>query len=393
MDEIISLVKKYSTDFIGYRRRFHQYPELGGHEVETSKFIVSELENMGIEVKTGFAKTGIQGMIYGNNPYGKTIMIRADMDALPIEEETDLDFKSKNKGIMHACGHDVNTAVLLGAAKVLSEMKDDLNGNVKLCFQPAEETSGGADLMVADGIMNNPKVDYVIGMHADSSIKLGQAAIEGGPISSYPRFFEIKFKGKGGHGSFPSKSIDPILPAVKAYSMINSIVKKVSPLEPCVIQICYFNAGTAVAAIPNEASIGGTVRTLNKEIRDLVEADIRKIIKYICDIYNVESEFKYGGTAQPVINAIEFVDKVKNSVKDIFEEGFVTSEAIKLASDDFCWYCDHAPSTYMQLGSSTDNPNTQYPPHNPKFDVDERLIEKGVSAFVKIAVDYLNGEY
>ena len=361
MDRIIELAEKYSNEMIANRRKIHRNPELGGQEVDTSNFIIEELEKLGIEVKRGFAKTGIQGMIYGKNPNGKTIMIRADIDALPMSEENDLEYKSQVDGKMHACGHDVHTAALLGAAKILSQLKDELDGNVKLCFQPAEETVGGADLMVEDGILENPKVDYVIGMHVEPNEKIGTASIEPGPVSSYPDFFEIKFIGRGGHGSFPSKSIDPILPAVETYNLLNLISKKVSPLEPCVVQICRFNAGTYDAIIPNEAVIAGTVRTLHKHNR--------------------------------VYNTPEIIEAVRESVKDVFNKGFVVNQSFKIGGDDFCFFSENTPATYLIVGSANEDKDTQYPLHNPKFNVDEEVIKTGAAAFSKIAYDYLNGKY
>lgn len=393
MDRIAELAEKYSKEMIKNRRLIHEHPELGGEEVKTSKFIVEQLEKMGIEVKTGFAKTGIQGMIYGKNPNGKTIMVRADIDALPMEEMNDLDYKSKEKGKMHACGHDVHTAALLGAAKILSEMKDELNGNVKLCFQPAEETVGGADLMVEHGILENPKVDYVIGMHVEPNEKIGTASIEPGPVSSYPDFFEIKLTGKGGHGSFPAKSIDPILPAVEIYNQLNLIPKKVSPLEPCVVQICKIKAGNYNAIIPDEAELAGTVRTHHKHNRELVKEMMNKIVKNISEIYGVKYDLYYRGKTFPIINTPEYVEKVKESVKDVFEKGFVKNETFKIGGDDFCFFSENIPATFLIVGSANENENTQYPLHNPKFNVDEEVIKKGAEAFSKIAFDYLNGKY
>jgi len=393
MDKVLELAKKYSNEMIANRRKIHKNPELGGKEVITSKFIKEELEKLKIEVKTGYAKTGLQGLIYGKNPTGKTIMLRADMDALPINEENILEYKSNVKGQMHACGHDVHIAALLGAAKILSELREELEGNVKLCFQPAEETTGGADLMVEDGILENPKVDYVIGIHVEPNEKIGTASIEGGPVTSYPDFFEIKITGKGGHGSIPSKSIDPILPAVEIYNQLYRIPKKISPLEPCVIQICRFNAGTYDAIIPNEAIIAGTIRTLQKHNREIVKNQIDKILKNISEIYGVKYEFSYRGKTFPVYNTPEYIPNVKESVKEIFEKGFVVNETFKIGGDDFCFFSENTPATYIIVGSANENEDTTYPLHNPRFNVDENVIEKGAAAFAKIAIDYLNGKY
>ncbi len=392
MKSIIELAEKYSDEMIKNRRILHQNPELGGFEIFTSKFIKNELEKMGIEVKMGFAKTGIQGMIYGKNSKGKTIMIRADIDALPIEEKNNIEYKSKELGRMHACGHDVHTSILLGTAKILSELKEDLNGNVKFCFQPAEETIGGADFMVKDGILENPAVDYVIGLHVIPDHKIGTASIEAGPISSYPDFFEIKLIGKGGHGSFPSKCIDPILPAIEIYNQLNSIHKKISPLEPNVIQICKINAGTYDAIIPNEAIMGGTVRTLHEHNRTLIKNKMEKIIKNISELHEIEYKFLYRGKTFPINNNLEYSLKAKESVKNIFYNGFVINESFKMGGDDFCFYNKNIPVTYLLIGSSNESLDTQYPLHNSKFNVDENVLKIGAAAFSQIAFDYLNQE-
>ena len=392
MDKISEILNKYSEEIIRNRRKIHECPELGGEEVKTSDFIVEELKKMNIEVKTGFAKTGIQGMLYGKNR-DKTIMIRADIDALPIEELNEIDYKSKEKGKMHACGHDVHTAAVLGAAKILSELREELNGNIKFCFQPAEETVGGADLMVEDGILENPKVDYVIGMHVEPNKKLGTAAIEPGPVTSYPDFFEIKLIGKGGHGSFPAKAIDPILPAVEIYNQLNLISKKISPLEPCVVQICKIQAGNYNAIIPDEAELAGTVRTLSKTNREKVKSLMEKIVKNISEIYDVRYDLYYRGKTFPVMNKTEYVDKVKESVKNIFTDGFVKDENFKIGGDDFCFFSENIPATFLIVGSANEDKSTQFPLHNPRFNVDEKVILKGAEAFSRIAIDYLNDKY
>lgn len=393
MDKIIELGNKYFELMLKDRRCIHKNPELGREEKETSDYISSELEKLGIEVKKGFAITGLQGMLYGKNPNGKTIMLRADMDALPIVEENDIEYRSKNNGKMHACGHDAHVSAVLGAARILSELKDELNGNVKFCFQPAEETTGGADVMVKDGILKNPKVDYVIGMHVDPNIEIGAVSIEEGPVSSYPDFFDIKFIGKGGHGSFPSKTIDPIIPMVETYNLLNLIPKKISPLEPCVVQVCKMNAGIYDAIIPNEATMAGTVRTLHKHNREKVKFEMEKIVKNVSEIYNVKYEFNYRGKTSPVINTPEIVNDVKESIKDIFEKGFVKNESFKIGGEDFSFYSNEVPATFLIVGSSNEKEETKYPLHNPKFNIDEKVILNGALAFSKIVIDYLNGKY
>lgn len=394
MMNIQQLAKEQAQKQIEIRRRIHAHPELGSQEVKTGDLIEKELTDMGIEVHRGYAVTGIVGLIHGEKGPGKTIMIRADMDALPMEELSDCPYRSQNKGVAHTCGHDAHTAALIGAARILSQMRSEFAGTVKLCFQPAEEAaSGGAQAMVAEGLLENPHVDFSIGMHVTPSKPVGYAAIEPGPITSYPDFFSFVFKGKGGHGSFPSKTNDPILPMVAAYQMIQGIGKRISPLEPAVIQVCTLNAGTAEAVIPDSARGMGTVRTLHEHNRMTAKAELERIIKHVAEIYQVEYEFNYRGRCFPVYNDPDMVPKVQESVKDLFDKGFFTDETMKIGGEDYCFISEKVPSVFLIVGSSDGTPRTQFPVHNPHFDLDESVIEKGSAAFAMIALDYLNSKY
>lgn len=394
LTKIEELAKKNAQRQIDIRREIHMHPELGSQEVETGNLVANELSDMGIEVRRGYAVTGLVGLIHGEKGPGKTIMIRADMDALPMEELGDCPYRSQNAGVTHACGHDAHTAALLGAARILSQLRSEFAGTVKLCFQPAEEAAtGGAQAMVAEGLLEDPHVDFSIGMHVTPSKPVGYAAVEPGPITSYPDFFSFVFRGKGGHGSFPSKTNDPILPMVAAYQMIQGISKRISPLEPAVIQVCALNAGSAEAVIPDAAKAMGTVRTLHEHNRMIVKAELERIVKEVAAIYQVEYEFNYRGRCFPVYNDPNMVPKVRESVKNIFDKGFFTDETMKIGGEDYCFISEKVPSVFLIAGSSDGTPRTQYPVHNPYFDVDETVIEKGSAALATIAVDYLNGKY
>lgn len=394
MTKIQELAKEQAQKQIDIRRQIHAHPELGSQEVETGDLIEKELTAMGVEVRRGYATTGLVGLIHGEKGPGKTILMRADMDALPMEELGNCPYRSKNPGVAHMCGHDSHTAALIGAARILSQLRSEFAGTVKLCFQPAEEAStGGAQAMVQEGILESPHVDFAIGIHVSPSKPVGFAAIEPGPITSYPDFFSFVFKGKGGHGSFPSKCNDPILPMVAAYQMIQGISKRVSPLEPAVIQVCALNAGSAAAVIPDSAKGMGTVRTLHEHNRNIIKAELERIVKQVAEIYQVEYEFDYRGRCFPVYNDPNMVPKVQESVKGIFEKGFFTDEAMKIGGEDYCFISKNVPSVFLNVGSSDGTPRTQYPLHNPYFDLDEAVIEKSSAAFATIAMDYLNGKY
>lgn len=398
MDNIEERIKELSAQYalrqIELRRQIHAHPELGSREFETAALVERELRSMGIEVRRGYAGTGLVGLIHGKSAHGHTILIRADMDALPMTELHDCPYRSQNDGIAHACGHDVHTATLLGAAYILSRLRDEFTGTVKLCFQPAEESSvGGAEAMVHDGVLRDPHVDFAIGMHVSPAKPVGYAAIESGPITAYPDFFSFMFYGKGGHGSCPSKANDPILPLMAAYQMIQNISKRISPLEPAVIQVCSLQAGTAEAVIPDMAKAMGTVRTLHAHNRERIRAELERIVREASDIYQVKGELNYRGRCFPVYNDPEMVVKVRNSVQSIFEKGFFVDETMKIGGEDFCFISKEVPSVFMIVGSSDGTPETEYPAHNPYFDVDERVLQKGSEAFSAIAIDYLNGYY
>ena len=394
MKKIRELSEQYALRQIELRRQIHTHPELGGQEFETGALIENELRSMGVEVRRGYAKTGLVGLIHGKKGSGNTILIRADMDALPMVDLLDCPYRSQNDGIAHTCGHDAHTATLLGAAYILSHLQDEFFGTVKFCFQPAEEASdGGAEAMVHDGVLQDPKVDFAIGMHVSSAKPVGYVAIEPGPITAYPDFFSITFRGKGGHGSCPSKANDPILPLVATYQMIQNIQKRISPLEPAVIQVCSLQAGTAEAVIPDEAKAIGTVRTLHAHNREKIRTELKRIVEAVSDIYQVKGELNYRGRCCPVYNNEEMVHKVRNSVRNIFEKGFYTDETMKIGGEDFCFISKEVPSVFMIVGSSNGMPETEYPVHNPHFDVDEHVMQKGAEAFSAIAIDYLNGCY
>lgn len=382
------------NEVIQARRTLHSHPELGGQEKATAEYVAKELRALGLELKTDYSQYCVTATLSGNSK-GKTIMLRADIDALPIQEESGVEFASQNKGIMHACGHDCHTASLLGAAKILAQMKDQLNGTVKFLFQPAEEVKDqGACICVDEGVMENPHVDFVVGTHINPSCPVGSVALEAGPVSSFPDAFQITFFGKSAHGSCPQNAVDAIQAGVAAYSMIAGLVQKVNAMEPHVIQVCYFNAGSTANICADKCTLGGTARSLTVETRNFVKAKLIQIAEGVCAIYGTTYDFSgFNSMTSPIINDAKYTAKVMETIQSIIP-GNILPVSEKLGGEDFSYYTkDGCPGVYINIGTSNDNPQTLTPVHNGKLLVDERALTYESQIYAQIALDYLSGKY
>ncbi len=380
---------------ISIRQQIHQNPELGLKEHQTAALVAKVLNDLGLEVIEGIGQTGVVGLLHGTKPSNKptkTVMLRADMDALNMQETNDVPYKSKNEGIMHACGHDAHTAWLLGAAMILSEMKDDFSGTVKFVFQPAEEGLGGATLMIKDGVLENPKVDAVFGAHVWPTVKSGTIGVKTGPIMAAPAAFEIKIIGNGGHASAPHMSIDPIAIGCQVYQSLQTIIsRKIDATDSAVLSITRFNAGTANNIIPNEMTMGGTVRTFKKEFETEIPAMMESIIDGVVKAHGGTYEFDYKTYYPAVINDEAMTEQVKASAVDLFgEDNVEVLEKPNMAGEDFAFYLQHVPGTYFMIGNYNEEKGTTAMVHNPSFDVDEDIIPRAAALFAKTTIDYLN---
>lgn len=378
----------YADYIVSIRRELHKYPEIGFSEFKTSEIIKRELNKLGIENHT-CAKTGVVGLIRGNTS-GKTVMLRADIDGLPINEENNIPYKSENNGFMHACGHDVHTACLIGAAKILNECKDNIKGNIKLVFQPAEESIGGALPMIEEGVLDNPLVDAAFALHVEPLLKTGKIQYRNGAIMACPDEFTIKIHGKGGHGSAPNQCIDPITVSAAIINEYQSIVRKnINPMIPCVVSICSVHAGTCANVIPSEAVMEGTLRALDNETRFFMAKKIEETAINIAKNMGAECEFEYRPLYPPVINNEKMNEIVKLSAKktemidDIIELPYSS-----MAGDDFSYFTEKVPGAYFRLGVGTDGEN--FPIHNSKFHVDDNSLKIGSAILAQISVDFLN---
>lgn len=392
MFDVVSEVKKIEKDIIGWRRDLHQIPELGLNLPKTTEYIKKVLDEIGIEYHTLVNGNAIVGLIKGGKE-GKTIGLRADTDALPIKEETGLEFSSKNE-CMHACGHDGHTAMLLGAAKILYENRHLLKGNVKLLFQPGEEYPGGALPMIEEGAMENPKVDAVIGLHNGSinkGLPKGKIMVSYGPMMASMDRILIKVKGKGSHGAYPELSVDPITITGELITALQTIVsREIKAVEPAVLSLCRVQGGFNQNIIPDEVELEGTVRTLNNDTRHMIAKRIEEITKGITSGMRADYELQYDFKYPPLINSEEFTKFFVESAKKILpEDHIVEMKEPVMGGEDMAYFLEKAPGTFFFLSNPKEIDGVTYPHHNSKFNIDEDLFYIGTSLFVQTVLDYL----
>lgn len=389
MSEVKRLGEKYLQHMINLRETIHMYPEDGFSEFTTSKIIIEELEKLGIKVQKNVAKTGVVGLIEGKYP-GKTVLLRADMDALKIQEQADVEYKSKIDGMMHACGHDGHVAGLLGAAMILNELKDNLHGNVKLVFQPVEERDGGALPMIEEGVLENPKVDAAFAAHLWGYLNEGEVHLKEGPMMASPDIFNIKVIGKGGHGAVPQESIDPIVITCQIVNSLQTIVsRKINPLDPVVITCGRIQGGDCHNVIPNEVELEGTIRTFNEETRNWVPKVMEDLIRGITTSQGAAYEFKYEPKYPALINDKYMTSFAKESLKKVVgEENVFDLKEPNMGGEDFAYFAQKVPSAFIFVGIA----NNKIEPvihHNPYFKWDSKNVGILAQSLSQIAIDYL----
>ena len=389
MNEVKSLCEKYLKQMINLRETIHMYPEDGFKEFKTSEIIINELEKLGIKVRKNVAKTGVVGLIEGNYP-GKTVLLRADMDALKIQEQADVEYKSKVDGMMHACGHDGHVAGLLGAAMILNELKDKLHGNVKLVFQPAEEKEGGALPMIEEGVLENPKVDAAFGAHLWGYLKEGEVHLKEGPMMAAPDLFNIKVIGKGGHGALPQASIDPIVITCQIVNALQTIVsRRINPLDPVVVTCGKIQGGESFNVIPNEVELEGTIRTFNEETRNLVPRIIEDLVKGITTSQGATYEFKYEPHYPALLNDKDMTNFAKKSLEKVVgKENVFNLKEPNMGGEDFAYFAQKVPSAFMFVGIAN-NESEPVIHHNPYFKWDSKNVGILAQSLSQIALDYL----
>ncbi len=403
-DEIDDAAAKLMPKVIEWRRHLHRYPELGNRETKTAKYVEDHLRRLGIEVKTGIAKTGVVGILTGGQP-GPVIGLRADMDGLPVTERNALPFASKEvaeyngqqTGVMHACGHDTHVAMLMGAAEVLSGMKDRVKGTVVFIFQPAEEgpppgEEGGAPLMVKEGVMDRPRIDAIFGIHINSQTPIGVIKYKHGAIMAASDWFEIKIKGRQTHGAYPWLGTDPIAVATQIYTGLQMIVARRSdlPKAPVVITVGRINGGVRENIIPEELTMAGTIRTLDSGMQKDVHEKIRQTAKSIAESMGAAVEVSIDTKAPVTFNTPELVDKMLPSLyKAAGKDNVIAAEWVT-GAEDFAFFGAKAPSFYFVVGGMPLDKSVQdsAPHHTPDFYIDDSRLDVGVKAFAHIVMDF-----
>jgi len=402
--DIDTATAKILPQVIEWRRYIHQHPELSNREVNTSKFVADHLRQFGIEVRTGIAKTGVVGILKGGQP-GPVIGLRADMDALPVTERVNLPFKSIEKaefngqtvGVMHACGHDSHIAMLLGTAEVLSGMKDKIKGTVVFIFQPAEEgppgnEEGGAPLMVKEGVMDNPKIDAVFGIHINAQTEIGQIKYKSGAAMASSDWFSIKVHGKQTHGSQPWLGIDPIAVATQIYTGLQMIVARESELTkaPVVITIGRISAGVRENIIPEELTMAGTIRTLDSAMQKDVHEKIKLTATKIAESMGATAEVTIDTKTLVTYNTPDLVKKMLPSLEKAVGKDNVLESEWTTGAEDFSYYGTKAPTFFFFVGGMPKgkDPKTTAAHHTPDFYIDDSRLDVGIKAFCNIVFDY-----
>jgi len=394
---MLELVKKYAKEYekelISIRKDLHSHPEIGRQEYRTQKLIIGLLNDLGcFEVKK-CADTGVLAIIKGKKAVNeKCIGIRADIDALGIEDLKEVEYKSQNKGVCHACGHDVHTTILLGVAKVLAKVQDEFSGYIKLFFQPDEEGDGGADRMINEGAMEEPKVEAMIGLHVSENYNIGEARFCYNTMQASSAEVEIKVKGFSAHAAHPETGVDAILIACQIVNNLQSIVSRnISPTDSVALSLGKISGGTIPNALAESVTIVGTIRTLTLETREKVFNNITRLCKNIAEGYGGSVEVTFSPSYPPLINNKQMVDFTKEVAKDILgEEKVFQNDVPSLGVEDFAYYAMKVPSCFYNLGIKNEEKGITFPLHNNKFDIDENGIYYGVVIQTLTLLRWLN---
>ncbi|HEY9903922.1 MAG TPA: M20 family metallopeptidase [Candidatus Sericytochromatia bacterium] len=377
-------IRALQPQLVEWRRSLHQRPELGFKEQLTAQFIAQKLQEWGIEHKTGIAKTGIVATIASNRP-GPVLAIRADMDALPVQEENDVPYCSQHDGIMHACGHDGHIAIALGTAYYLSQHREDFTGTIKIIFQPAEEGPGGAKPMIEEGVLKNPDVDAIIGLHLWNNLPIGTVGVRTGALMAAVECFRCTILGKGGHGAMPHQTVDSVVVSAQIVNALQTIVaRNVDPIESAVVTVGELHAGTAQNVIADTARMKGTVRYFNPKLEGYFGKRIEQVIAGVCQSQGASYELDYWHLYPPVINNAKIAELVRSVASEVVETpAGIVPECQTMGGEDMAFFLQAVPGCYFFLGAANPAKDLAYPHHHPRFNFDETALGMGVEIFVR----------
>src|SRR3990172_8544362 len=395
MTDFLAEANNYFTYTQNLRRDFHMHPELGFREIRTSGIVAKELETLGLEVTKGVGKTGVVGFLEGAKP-GPTLLLRFDMDALPIVEDTGAEYASQNQGVMHACGHDGHTSIGLTVAKMLHAHKDELAGSIKFCFQPSEEgfngeEAGGAEMMMRDGVLDGPKVDKTLSLHLWNEKPLGWVNVARGPVMAGAEQFTIKLTGKGGHGAAPHTTIDPIVAAAQIVTALQTIAaRNVAPLQAAVISVTTIHSGSAFNIIPQEAELTGTIRTFDLSVRKMILERFDQIVRGIAETMQCKVEIDVQRVTPVVLNDDSIAASVQETARRVFPEiKLDTDSYLTMGAEDMGYMQEKVKGCYFFIGSNNKEKHLDYSHHHPKFDFDEQALINGAALMSAAAADML----
>lgn len=378
--------KSPTEDLVRVRRHLHRHPELSLIEHETAAFVVAELEKLALdEIRTAIGKTGVLGTLVGGKP-GPVTLLRADMDALPIGELVEAPYRSQRDGVMHACGHDGHVAILLAAARTLSERRPEIAGTLVFCFQPGEEGYAGNRLMIEDGALENPHVDRTFALHLFSGLDVGKIGVRDGAFFASADEYTLAIKGKGGHGAMPQLAVDPVVAGAYFVTMLQTIVsREVAPKDPAVFTVGKFTAGTTFNVIPDEATLMGTVRCFDPDVRKSMPERLERIVKGLGEAMRVDYDLHYHWSYPPTINDKVMNDVVRAVGRDVLGDDNVVEHDIVMWAEDMSFMQEQRPGAYFIVGARG-GPSTGFPHHNARFDIDERALDVGYKMMVALGL-------
>ena len=377
------------------RRDFHMHPELGFREIRTGGIVAKELESLGIEVTKGVGKTGVVGLLEGAKP-GPTLLLRFDMDALPIREETGADYASQNQGVMHACGHDGHTAIGLTVAKILHAHRDQLAGTIKFCFQPSEEGTngeeiGGAEMMMRDGLLDGPGVDMSLSLHLWNEKPFGWLGVTKGPIMAGADIFTVRVTGRGGHGAIPDAAVDPIVAAANIVNALQTIVaRNVSPLDTAVVSVTNIHGGTAFNVIPPEVRLEGTIRTFDHRVRQRIVERLEQIAHGVGEGMGCQVDVEIKRITPALVNNEAMAARVQGTAQRLLSEADLDTTYQTMTAEDMAFMQEKIPGCYFFVGSNDKARHLDYGHHHPKFDFNEAALIRGSALMAAAAMDVLN---